>query len=80
MEEYISCLSNAQLQSRSPPDQAPSNTKALNELAFLNVDMSTSISVDAWLSLRFLGTNHRLIDTAPHAGRWIYLDFSNIGC
>ncbi|XBJ02186.1 hypothetical protein VPH35_021630 [Triticum aestivum] len=80
MEEYISCLSEAQLQSRSPPDQAPPNTKALNELAFLNVDMSTSISVDAWLSLRFLGTNHRLIDTAPHAGHWIYLDFSNIGC
>ncbi|KAF6994859.1 hypothetical protein CFC21_011461 [Triticum aestivum] len=41
--------------------------------------VSASISTDAWLSLRFLGTDCRLIDTGTHAGRWIYLDFSNIG-
>ncbi|KAM3256934.1 hypothetical protein ACQJBY_049367 [Aegilops geniculata] len=51
VEERSSCLSVAQLQSRRPPDQAPPDAKASNELAFLNVDISASLSVDAWFSL-----------------------------
>ncbi|XBH68345.1 hypothetical protein VPH35_096537 [Triticum aestivum] len=51
VEEHSSCLSVAQLQSRRPPNQAPPDANASNELAFLNVDISASLSVDAWFSL-----------------------------